>query len=168
MQHTMLVIKLKRAIGADLVLVNKVSVGKEICCWEALSQVLFWWCFEIWDKANGDFSREQTVLRSLLAWSEVVGSFEFKVLSLRRGRLQFQASVTQSSAARTTSECLSVFSIRVKWAPTHDHRPLFILRNQPCFWSIYSSRPTVSPNILMYHELQTTINTYRVALSPLP
>ena len=40
MQHTMLVIKLKRAIGVDLVPINKVSVGKEICCWEALSQVV--------------------------------------------------------------------------------------------------------------------------------
>jgi hypothetical protein len=39
MHHTMLVIKLKRAVGADLVPVNKVSVGKEIICWEALSQV---------------------------------------------------------------------------------------------------------------------------------
>jgi hypothetical protein len=32
MQHTMLVIKLKRAIGADWFQVNKVSVGKETCC----------------------------------------------------------------------------------------------------------------------------------------
>jgi hypothetical protein len=42
MQHTMLVIKLKRAIEADLVPVNTVLVGKEICCWEVLSQVLPW------------------------------------------------------------------------------------------------------------------------------
>ena len=64
MQHTMLVIKLKRAIDVDLVPINKVSVGKEICCWEALSQVLLWWCFEIWTSERR-LSRGKTVLRSL-------------------------------------------------------------------------------------------------------
>jgi hypothetical protein len=94
MQHTMLVIKLKRAIGADLVPVNTVSVGRGNlllggavrCCFGGASK---------YGQANGDFSREQTVLRSLLAWSEVVGVSSTKHVPQTWEGFQFQASVTR-------------------------------------------------------------------------
>jgi hypothetical protein len=106
MQHTMLVTKLKRAIGADLVPVNTVSVGRGNlllggavrCCFGGASK---------YGQANGDFSREQTVLRSLLARSGVVGVSSTEYVPQTWEAFQFQASVTQDRPLERLPKCLS-------------------------------------------------------------
>src|ERR1700722_8521567 len=138
----MLVIKFKRAIGADWFQSTRSQSARKLiagrryhrCCFGGASK---------YGQANGDFSREQTVLRSLLAWSEVVEVSSTKVLYLRCGRLQFQGVSDASSAARKTSEYLSTIYNAVyekdhsnKYSMPTGRRKYFLLRHRTVSFNV--------------------------------